>query len=214
MKIWIKSVCFVFVVAVVMSFANQAKATLLPWLDFGTQFTWDGSSLYTDQTSTTEYVTTVTYNDLSSDGYPFPSDPVIGSEVTMSLSFDGTSNDWLNVAGWFSADIIITNPSFNPIGSPLPSPYTAMLNNIVYLGSVGSQWWDEFSATLNPANTYDAELILGFTGSRDTGGGTYLVNGSGKVAPIPEPGTIALLGIGLAGLVGVGVRRKMKKKVD
>ena len=30
----------------------------------------------------------------------------------------------------------------------------------------------------------------------------------------PEPGTIALLGIGLAGLVGVGVRRRMKKKKD
>jgi hypothetical protein len=30
--------------------------------------------------------------------------------------------------------------------------------------------------------------------------------------PIPEPTTIALLGIGLAGIVGVGVRRKMKGK--
>ncbi len=33
----------------------------------------------------------------------------------------------------------------------------------------------------------------------------------GTHAPVPEPGTIALLGIGLAGLAGVGARRRLKK---
>ncbi len=37
-------------------------------------------------------------------------------------------------------------------------------------------------------------------------------NGGGSTSPVPEPGTVALLGIGLAGLVGVSARRRAKKK--
>jgi hypothetical protein len=32
-----------------------------------------------------------------------------------------------------------------------------------------------------------------------------------KTAPIPEPGTLLLLGVGLAGLVGYGLSRRKKK---
>ncbi len=35
-----------------------------------------------------------------------------------------------------------------------------------------------------------------------------------SVQPVPEPGTIALLGIGLAGLVGVGMRKRAKNKIS
>ncbi|MCP4253161.1 MAG: PEP-CTERM sorting domain-containing protein [Candidatus Scalindua sp.] len=42
--------------------------------------------------------------------------------------------------------------------------------------------------------------------------GNDTIEGSYKIPAVPEPGTIALLGIGLAGLAGVGARRRLKKK--
>ncbi|MHC4267541.1 MAG: PEP-CTERM sorting domain-containing protein [Planctomycetota bacterium] len=45
--------------------------------------------------------------------------------------------------------------------------------------------------------------------------GNDVMNGNGHTAPvIPEPSTIALLGVGLAGLAGGAARRRMKKKKE
>ncbi len=61
----------------------------------------------------------------------------------------------------------------------------------------------------SPLSTYSLNILTTIT---HTGAATTSYNAS--LVANPEPGTIALLGIGLAGLVGVGVRRKMKKKED
>jgi len=42
--------------------------------------------------------------------------------------------------------------------------------------------------------------------------GAVIPGGNGEEAPIPEPATVALLGIGLVGLAGAEVRRRRKKK--
>lgn len=204
MKVWIKSICFVFVVAVVMSFANQKKAEAiqLPVLNFGDFGTWDGTSL--TNLPTNPIVQSVFYQDGTFDFHP-GSDPVLGANVVFDISFDGNDgNDTFGITGFFNATIANLNDSID-----ITNGFTVNLGSLTPTGASG-RWWDEFSAKIDPAQGFYGTVI--FDPVKQLVGTTYEV--SGKLSPVPEPGTIALLGIGLAGLVGVGVRRRMKKKVD
>ena len=83
----------------------------------------------------------------------------------------------------------------------MPFDYTILLQNL-------NQGFDDqlvprgVSVPAISLHIYPPEGFDGFD--------TFLDGTTG--APIPEPTTIALLGIGLAGLAGVEVRRRRKKK--
>lgn len=220
-------IAIIAVCGVVMATANTAKATPLPWLDFGQSFLWDtsgGGSLYTDQSTA---VNSLTYSDgsiydlinyFAEGSGPF-SEPIFGAIAHLNISFDGdNTNDTVGVVGWFDADITILDPTFDPVNMA-PNPFVAMLNftsfDVDGPSGASSQWMNEFAPLFPNASGFDAQLRLSFNSASNTNtlnSDIWQINGTGKVAPVPEPGTIALLGIGLAGLVGVGMRKRAKKK--
>ena len=232
MEKYIKYICLVLIIGVMTAFASQAKATPLPWLDFGNSFIWDpNNALYTDDGNTG--VTEVTYQDgtNTNDSLIIPplipgGDPVIGvidfntpevleTKVDLDLSFDGIQNDTIKISDgttdFLTADIDIVNPAFDPINAT-PNPFIAKLDNIfIDPGPNNSRWAEEFQTTINGLGG-SPELRLTFFGvALDNGDGTFTINGGGKVLPNPEPGTMILMGIGLIGVAGAGIRRKYKK---
>ncbi len=71
-----------------------------------------------------------------------------------------------------------------------------------------SPFAEGFFGVVSTTGTFDTVTFTGKGGAQGVGYDNIRVG----TEPVPEPATIALLGIGLAGLAGGAARRKWKKK--
>lgn len=132
----------------------------------------------------------------------------VSNATSITLSFD-YAFDFIDVNPWADDTFLALTTYTGDIAGTV-----TMLD--IQSSLIGANYGHyEETFTLDPAWTIDAEMT--FTLSEIGGffsGGTLSMAGldniSAESAPIPEPATIILLGLGLLGLVGVS-RKKLKK---
>ncbi len=137
----------------------------------------------------------------------------LSSQRTLSIGFDGsvgvnlvdTGIDFAgNNFGFFlrtTTGTLFSDSNLNTGGVDHMAAYQGTDTDTIQIPSFAPGLWT------------DNEYVLAFEDGVDKDSDfDDLVVMVESVQPVPEPGTVALLGIGLAGLVGVGARRRAKKK--
>ena len=156
-----------------------------------------------------------------------PFDPIVGQYVSgFSSSFDyDFSNDFLTVSPSASGTFYVGSADgTDPYLTATVSKFTvtklgnyeytidAYLSDQQYFHTDTSTFMAQYEAN-SPLTGIQASLmtwdvVIGLP--TEPRGYDYYINVSGKVTPVPEPGTLLLLGSGLLGLCGYGYRRKKK----
>ncbi len=125
----------------------------------------------------------------------------------VSLAFEADIfTDIHSVSGFSPADwtdIIFTSSSGNRFEYASAGTTLGVGDVLSFTANVSM-----YTTALTDATNWDEGQVFGQAFSVSD---TLHGSDGGITTQVPEPGTISLLGIGLAGLIGAGVRKKMKK---
>jgi hypothetical protein len=136
------------------------------------------------------------YSGMAGWNYDIDSDTLtIASDATNDFSIGSFLSGTLSqydvdklAAGIFSVDALLTEMAYN---------------------ALGSQFIEEFQAETGPSDR--AQVVSFHIAMGGVFNDQLAVNVFGKVAPVPEPATMLLLGAGLIGMGALGRKRIFKK---
>jgi hypothetical protein len=188
----------------------SASALPLPVADFGGVFSFNTT---TGVINSTVRVTDVVYKDGS---FTTTDDAIIGAFIgtdfsgwnfdqsTFTLAIDSGASNSFSMGDFLTGTL--SNYAVSELSGVNGYQVNALLSGMIY-DAQGSVFIEQFEAA---TSGMDLAQVISFEIYLDTYGDTVLVNSQGKVAPVPEPATMLLLGSGLASLAVV--RRQKARK--